>query len=213
VAIPTAALAPHAVRLMRAGGGSMLAVVSGAAVSRDAREEMAAQPPGVRRLADYLSLPRSTWTDPVYDAPGMTRSVPGLLWASAWADGHAQFLPASNPRVVSAAALTSVAGVVPFALALIGMARVLRDRRAFAAAAGPLLFLALLFASLLRYTWVIPAFSAVKASYLLSASFPATLLLALGIDGLAAGARTLARAALLATSLGMTLVFWYGWWS
>jgi hypothetical protein len=213
VGIPTAALAPHAVRLLRAGGGSMLSVVSGAAVSRDAREEMAAQPPGVRRLSDYAFVPASTWTEPVYSAPGLVRSVPGLLWASTWADGHAQFLPASQPRVVSAAALTSVAGTIPATLALLGLARVLRDRRAFVAAAGPLLFLALLFVSLLRYTWVIPSFSAVKASYLLSALFPATLLLALGMGGLTPRWRALARAAVLAASLGMTLVFWYGWWN
>ena len=212
VAIPTAALAPHSVRLLRAGGGSMLSVVSGAAVSRDAREEMAAQPPGVRRLSDYAFVPASTFTEPVYSAPGLVRSVPGLLWASMWADGHAQFLPASQPRVVSAAALTSMAGAIPALLALLGLARVLRDRRAYAAAAGPLLFLALLAVSLLRYTWVIPAFSAVKASYLLSALFPATLLLALGIGGLGRRWRAPARAAVLATSLGMTLVFWYGWW-
>ena len=99
VAIPTAVLAPHALRLLEAGGGSMLAVVSGAAVSRDAREEMAAQPPGLRRLADYGFVPLATWTEPVYSAPGLVRSVPGLLWASAWADGHAQFLPPSVPRV------------------------------------------------------------------------------------------------------------------
>jgi hypothetical protein len=212
VAIPTAALTPHALRLLDAGGGSMLAVVSGAAVSRDAREEMAAQPPGVRRLADYAFVPVSTWTQPVYSAPGLVRSVPGLLWASTWADGHAQFLPASEPRVVSAVALASTAGALPVLLALFGLVRVLLDRRRYAAAAGPLLFLTLLFASLIRYSWVIPAFSAVKASYLLSATFPATLLLAIGIDGLDPRLRNLARGALLAVALGMTLVFWYGWW-
>jgi hypothetical protein len=212
VAIPSAVLAPHALRLLEAGGGSMLAVVSGAAVSRDAREEMAAQPPGLRRLVDYVFVPASTWTQPVYSAPGLVRSVPGLLWASTWADGHAQFLPV-QPRVTSAAALTSMAGAIPALLVLLGIARVLRDRRAYAAAAGPFLFLALLFVSLLRYSWVIPAFSAVKASYLLSAVFPTTLLLAIGMERLDLRWRALARSAVLFASLGMTFVFWYGWWN
>lgn len=213
VAIPTAALTPHALRLLEAGGGSMLAVISGAAVSRDAREEMAAQPPGVRRLGDYAFVPAATWTEPVYSAPGLVRSVPGLLWASTWADGHAQFLPASQPRVVAATALTSTAGAIPALLALFGIVRVLRDRRTYAAAAGPLFFFALLFVSLIRYSWVIPAFSAVKASYLLSATFPAALLLAIGLGGLDARLRAFLRGALLALALGMTLVFWYGWWT
>jgi hypothetical protein len=213
VGIPMAALAPHALRLLQAGGGSMLAVVSGAALAKDAREEMAAQPPGVRRLADYGFVPAATWTEPVYSAPGLVRSVPGLLWASTWADGHAQFLPASYPRVVSAAAFASIGGIVPALLALLGLVRVATHWRAFAAAAGPLFFLALLVASLLRYTWVIPSFSAVKASYLLSAMFPATLLLAIGVGGLHPGWRALARGCVLALSTAMTLVFWYGWWN
>ena len=110
-------------------------------------------------------------------------------------------------------ALTSIGGIVPALLAILGLVRVSTHWRRFAAASGPLIFLALLVASLLRYTWMIPSFSAVKASYLLSTMFPATLLLAIGIDGLAPGWRALARGCVLALSAAMTLVFWYGWWA
>src|SRR5690606_23984283 len=68
-----------------ARSGSWLAPVTGGALSADARAAMAAQPPGARRLADYLVVPSTTLLAPFHAAEGLERSVPGLLYATTWA--------------------------------------------------------------------------------------------------------------------------------
>ena len=213
VALPLVAAAPHYARLLRASGGGVLAVVSGGALSPLARAEMRAQLPGSRHLSDYLRLPPASLLAPVYQAPGMLRSVPGLLYASTWADAHEQFLPASDPRVVAAEAGLALGGLLPTGLALAGLARVLRRPLAHRELLAPLALAAGLLVALLRYTWVFPAYSAVKASYLLSAALPAALCLSLGVGSVSGPRRAGLRGAFLALALACTLVTWHGWWA
>jgi hypothetical protein len=60
---------------------------------------------------------------------------------------------------------------------------------------------------------VVPRYTAVKASYLLSALLPAALALAVGVEGASPRWRTLWRAALLAIAAYATFLTWYGWWT
>jgi hypothetical protein len=210
--LPLLLLAPHYGRLVYASG-SLRPVIGGGAPSDAAGSEMAAQPPGERHLSDYVLLPSATFFAPFKEAPEMMRSVPGLLHATTWADGHGQFLPATSQRVVTAAALCSLFGLLPSALALAGAIRIVRERRAYPAAAAPMLFAALLFVAFLVQTWVVPHYSAVKASYLLPALLPATLALAVGVGATRGAARGFLRAVLLIFSAFATAVTWYGWWT
>jgi hypothetical protein len=188
--------------------GSPLALISGGKPSDALGSEMAAQPPGERHLADYFSVPIATFAAPFKDGAGMVRSVPGLLYASTWADGHGEFLPPGERSVVAAAALAAVLGLVPTGLALRGLVRLVRRRDP--AAAAPLAYGALLFAAFLAQTWLVPRYSAVKASYLLSALLPAAIALAVGLD--ATRARGVWRAALLAIAAYASFLTWWGWW-
>jgi hypothetical protein len=98
-------------------------------------------------------------------------------------------------------------------VAAAGLLRVARNPRRFSAALGPLLFGALLLVALVRYTWVLPAYSAVKASYLLPATLPASLLLAWGLAGLTPRRRAAARGFCLLLALAASCVLWQGWWA
>ncbi len=212
VALPALLIAPHYGRLAVATG-SLRAVIGGGAPSDAAGSEMAAQPPGERHLADYVLLPSATFFAPFVQAPDMVRSVPGLLYATTWADGHGQFLPATSRGVVTAAALCSLFGLVPTGLMIAGAIRIERRRRAYAAAFAPMLFAALLVAALLVQTWVVPRYSAVKASYLLPALLPFAIALAVGVGVTRGMLRTFVRAFLLLFSAFATGVTWYGWWT
>jgi hypothetical protein len=204
-------LAPHYGRLVL-DRGSLVAVISGGALADEQGNEMEAQPPGERRLSDYLVVPPAALLAPAKEAPGMVRSVPGLLYASTWADGHGQFLPAQERPVLAAAAASALLGLLPTALFARGLVRVVRQRRAFAPAGPAFAFGALLLAAFLVQTWVVPRYSAVKASYLLPALLPAAIALAVGLSASAGTVRAILRAALLGIAAGMTALTWYGWW-
>ena len=103
-----ALLAPHYGRLV-IEGRPVLSVMSGG-VAGAAASQMALQPPGERHLAHYLSFPGSALVAPFKDAPGMVRSVPGLLYATTWADGQGEFLPVQRQGVVVAASIAAAAG-------------------------------------------------------------------------------------------------------
>ncbi len=212
VVLPALLVAPHYGRLV-AATGSPLAVISGGTPSDVAGSEMAAQPPGERHLVDYVRVPTATFVAPIANAPGMFHSVPGLLWASTFADGHAQFLPVSSAAVMTAAALGSLSGLLPAGLAIVGLLAIARSRKARAVCAGPLLYGALLLAAFLVQTWAVPRFSAVKASYLLSALLPAALALGFGLATRGRTTRLVLRGALLALGAGYAALTWYGWWT
>lgn len=204
---------PHYVRLFHASGGSLMAVVSGAAMAEQAKAEMGSQPPGERHAGDYFSLPLATFLAPHHAAPGLVSSVPGLLYASAFADGHGEFLPGEVPSVLAAESVLALGGIVPTLLATAGLLRMLRTPRRFGRAFGPMLLGALMLAALVRYTWALPTYSAVKASYLLPAALPATLLLALGLANLSPRGRAAARGFCLALAAAASAVLWQGWWA
>lgn len=213
LALPALLVAPHAIRLV-AARGTPLAVVSGGAPADALGSEMAAQPPGERHLVDYLLVPPGTFLAPFKEAPGMVRSVPGMLYASTWADAHGQFLPVEERAVIGAAALGSLLGLVPTALAALGLVRVVRRRDPrFAAAGGALAFAALLALAFAVQVWVVPRYSAVKASYLLPALLPACLLLAAGLASRRPRTRAVLRGLLVATGAFGCALTWYGWWS
>jgi hypothetical protein len=189
--------------------GSPLALISGGKPADAEGSEMAAQPPGERHLADYFVVPIATIGAPFKDAPGMVRSVPGLLYASTWADGHGEFLPVADRTVVGAAALGALLGLAPTGLAIAGLVRLLRRRVRDAAA--PLAYAAILAVAFVAQTWLVPRYTAVKASYLLTALLPAAIALATGLG--AARARTAWRAALLAIGAYGSFLTWWGWWT
>ena len=209
--LPLALLAPHYGRLL-AATRNPLSVISGGIPSDLAGSEMAAQPPGERHLAHYLSLPAAAIVAPFREAPGMVESVPGMLYASTWADAHGQFLSPRNAALGAAAALVTLAGLLPTGLALGGMLRIARTPELRARCAAPLLFAALLFAAFLLQTWLVPRYSAVKASYLLSALLLPALGLGVALAACGGFARIALRGALIAIATGSTFLTWWGWW-
>ncbi len=208
--IPVLCALPHVARLADAGG-SVLAAFSGAVLSRDARALMDSQPPAERRLGDYFLLPSATLFGRWLDEETMARSVPGLLYATAWADGHNQYLPIYLPSVRNATVVLSFAGLLPMGLAALGVLRLLREPGLARRHAASLCFVAVLVASFLRYTWVMRANSAVKASYLLGAAFPAAIALTLGVEAVGRVAPWV-RALLLVHGLVASVLLYHGWW-
>jgi hypothetical protein len=209
--LPVLLAAPFYGRLVLAAGGSPLAFVTGAALSPELAVVMNQQLPGERHLLDYLYVPIATFTAPVFAAGALVRSVPGLLYASFWSDAHAHFLLPVYTHVLRAESALVFAGLIPTGLGILGVVRLIRSRDP---STLPLLaFAGLLLASLLRYTWILPTYSAVKASYLLAAALPATLALASGLVAFRAWPRECLRAALVVIALAGTALTWHGWWT
>jgi len=205
--------APHYVRIAAVAGGSPLSVFSAAASSPEVKAVMDAQPPGKRTLVDYVSLPAATLLEPAYNAPGMTRSIPGLLYASVWADGHGNFLPVGeSPQLLRAQVWMSIAGLLPTALLLAGAIRVARNFRIDSAWLCPMILLVALFVAFLGYCWQYPTYSAVKARYMLPALLPLAFLVGEGLTAAGHPLRALLRGALLAIAIGATALTWWGWW-
>ena len=210
--VSLAALAPHYGRLLWEGRAP-LAIVSGGVAGAAAMGEMATQAPGVRQLGDYFLFPAGILFAPFKDAADMTRSVPGLLYATTWSDGQGEFLPVQQQRVVAAASLSALLGLVPTLLTFVGLAQIAKRPALRTALAAPLLFAGLLFAAFLAQTWAVPRYSAVKASYLLPALVPVSLALGIGVANRGPRTRAVLRGVLLATAAYATFLTWYGWWS
>lgn len=210
--VPLLALAPYYAVALHGANAAPISLVTGASLSPDAAAMMATQPPGTRALDDYLTFPLDALLSPSIDRPSLQLSVWGLLYASTWADGHGQFLPPGNPSVRRANEALALGGLLPTALAMLGAALVVVRRQATAWARLPLAFFVVLLAAFVRYTWVIPHCSAVKASYLLSALLPGSIFLALGLGALGPRFRTVARGALLVFSAASAGTFWLGAW-
>ncbi len=211
--IAIAIAAPHYVRVAAVSDGSILSAFSAAAVSPEVRAVMDAQPPGERSVADYLSLPAATLLDPAYNAPGLTRSVPGLLYVSTWADGHGSFFPIDEFSEVSSVQIAMVfAGLLPTALLLLGAVRVMRRPEASSAWLCPLILLGALAIAFLGYSWRYPTYAAVKAQYMLPALLPLTLLTATGLESAKPALRSVLRGALVLIAAGFIAATWWGWW-
>lgn len=169
VGLPLLLAGPFYARIGAAAKGSPLAFVTSAAISPDLALMMSRQPPGERHWRDYVSVPTATFLAPRFDQPGMFESVPGLLYASTWADGHGQYVWLTDSALRLAPVLT-IGGLVPTVLVGIGVLVMLRRRRPGELAC--LGFAGILLVSLLRYSWVLPHYSPLKASYLLAAMLP-----------------------------------------
>jgi hypothetical protein len=91
--------------------------------------------------------------------------------------------------------------------------RILRRPRAHVAWLAPLLLAAGMGVAFVRYTWLLPHYSAVKASYMLPALLPASYVLAQGLVAFGGLCRTVLRALLLLIAGASTLLTWWGWWT
>lgn len=209
--IPLLMLAPFYARLLKETNASLLGIVSSGATSLETGAAMASQPPGDRRLSDYWSIPASIFTAPRVDDPALQRTVTALLFTTIWADGQGQFLPVD--RRASVPRMLVLLGLLPTALALAGLLRIARRPRDYAWTASSMAFAAILTVAFLRYTWVVPRVSAVKASYLLPALLPASIALALGTEALRGPGRAATRVLLLAGAALTSSVLWLGWWT
>lgn len=200
-------------QLMRTTGGGPSVVLSGSRLSPETRAEMQQQGPGVRWPSDYVSFPIAAITRPYVESDGLATSVPGLFYATLQADAMGEYLPAgAQPRALRAGAVLATAGLLPTALAGLGLLRLLRRPRAQAWLAAPSLYALLLAGAFAYYQWSFPHFSAGKASYVSSALLPAAGWLALGVGALPARAAAAARFALLAVAALDVALLWQGWW-
>lgn len=212
-ALPALAAGLHFAHLMRATSSGPAVVLSGSVASAEARAEMAVQPPGVRRLADYFSFPIAAIVRPHVTSEGLASSVPGLFYATLQADAMGFHLPAaSHPRALAAGALLAAAGLLPSALALYGLLRLLRRPREHAWLWFPSAYALGLAAAYFYYQWSIPHYSAGKASYVVSALLPAAGWLALGIGALAPRPAAAARVLLVGVAALDALLLWQGLW-
>jgi len=219
VAIPALVAGPHYLRLSQAGDGSFSSFFfAGAPLDGDLRSVAELQPPGVRHVSDYWSIPAETFTYPDARVPSLQGSVPGLLYASAWAGAQSPHLQvrADPERESSSLRATKSAlallGLLPSLLLAYGALRLARERALLRRVCFPLLVLGLLSVSFLRYTWTYPIFATVKSSFLVSGLLPVSILLGLGLAQSHARLRAPLRVALLLTGLAQIGGTWHGWW-
>src|SRR5262245_50216602 len=148
------------------------------------------QPPGRRSLLDYLRFPPALFRDPNPLAPHLLGSVWGSAYLNAWSDSMresdvARALEAEREERRSTTAM-ALLGLGPTSLAAWGALLAARDLRhgrrrevylplAVQAAATLCAFVA--------FTWRVPLWSALKASYLLGLSLPFAAALARGVEG------------------------------
>ena len=170
------------------------------------------QPPGVRRLRDFVTLSPRVFSDPNPLAPHMYRSVWGSVYVNTWADLYresdvARALEAEREQRRSTSVL-ALLGLLPTGLALLGAGLALRDvargrRRALWTA--PLLLSLATLGSFALFAWRVPIWSALKASYLLGLSLPFALFLARAIEELLEHGRRSACALLCVLLAGIAL--------
>jgi tetratricopeptide (TPR) repeat protein len=137
------------------------------------------QPPGVRVWRDYVSVPLALFSNPDPRAPHLLGSVWGSVYLNAWADTLRESdevpTPAGERVTRRSASLMAVLGLVPSVLAVMGVglaaSDLWRSRRRPIYATLFLLAGASL-AAFAVFTWRVPLWSALKASYLLALSLP-----------------------------------------
>jgi tetratricopeptide (TPR) repeat protein len=149
------------------------------------------QPPGVREVADYLRLSPKMFRDPNPLAPHLLNSIWSTAYLNVWAD---IFRESDVERALqnergspSAMIWLPLLGLVPTALAGLGMLLALRDvcRGRRRSVYVPILMLTgATVASFVLFTWRVPIWSAVKASYLLGLSLPYGVFVARAVESL-----------------------------
>jgi tetratricopeptide (TPR) repeat protein len=158
------------------------------------------QPPGRRGLLDYLRFPPALFADPNPLSSQLLGSVWGSIYLNLWADTHRESdveraLEAEREQRRSTRAM-ALLGLAPTALGLAGAALAARDarrgrRRDVYLPLGAQALLSL--AAFVVFSWRVPLWSALKASYLLGLSLPFAAALARGVEGcLEVRSRTLA---------------------
>src|SRR5262245_10777147 len=165
------------------------------------------QPPGRREVLDYLRFPPALFLDPNPLAPHLLRSVWGSAYLNVWADTYRE---SDVERALEAErgerrATTWMAllGLLPTALAGSGALLAARDARRGRRRDVylPLAVQALAaLGAFVAFTWRVPLWSALKASYLLGLSLPFAAALARGVEGCLA-LRSRALGALACASL------------
>jgi tetratricopeptide (TPR) repeat protein len=156
------------------------------------------QPPGRRGVLDYLRVPAATFSDPNPLAPHLLGSVWASVYLNTWADTYresdvARALEAAR-EMRRSTALLGLLGLVPTAVALVGVAFCARDvrrgrrREVYLPLAVQA---ALSLAAFVVFSWRVPLWSALKASYLFGLSLPFAVALARGIEACIASGRSL----------------------
>jgi tetratricopeptide (TPR) repeat protein len=171
------------------------------------------QKPGTRSWLDYVRVPVGLLVDPDPRSPHMLHSVWGTAYADAWAD---VFRESDVERALVSHAsgrAMMLAGLFPSALAAFGAVLALRDvrggrRRPVYVALWVHAVVTL--AAFALFSWRVPIWSALKASYLLGLSLPFGVFLARGVEALATRSQPALRgasfAALAAIALGSCVV-------
>jgi tetratricopeptide (TPR) repeat protein len=160
----------------------------------------AAQPPGFRSWRDYLALSPRLFLEPDPRAAHLLHSVWGTLYLNVWADTYRETDVAGGPTRLErrAASWMALLGLAPTALALAGALLAARDawRGRRRAVYAPLLLLcAVMLAAFVRFTWGVPTWAALKASYCLSLSLPYAVFVARSVEALASCRAAWQRAA------------------
>jgi tetratricopeptide (TPR) repeat protein len=182
----------------------------------------AAQPPGSRSWRDYASFPAAAFSDPNPLAPHLLHSVWASLYLNVWYDTHrdsdVERALDLERQVRAAARIMPLLGLLPTALALAGALLAARDvwRGRRREVYVPLLLLCgVSLAALLRFSWTMPTWAALKASYALPLSVAFAVFLARALEELLErGRRGLAAAlgaALAAVGLAAAAVAIPGW--
>ncbi len=151
-----------------------------AAVERD-------QPPGRRELLDYVRFPLRAFTDPNPLAPHLVRSVWATLYLNVWADvfreSDVERALWAERRTERSTTWMALLGLAPTGLALAGAVLCARDAwrgRRRALLAPVLLTAAGAVGAFVVFSWRVPIWSALKASYVLGLSLPYGVFLARG---------------------------------
>jgi tetratricopeptide (TPR) repeat protein len=194
VGVGLALSAPYTVRNLLAFGTPFQLSRDFALVAQVERD----QPPGRRGVLDYLRLPAAAFSDPNPLAPHLLGSVWASVYLNTWADTYresdvARALEAEREERRSTA-LLGLLGLLPTALALVGVALCARDvrwgrrREVYLPLAVQA---ALSLAAFVVFSWRVPLWSALKASYLFGLSLPFAVALARGIEACVASGRPL----------------------
>lgn len=149
------------------------------------------QPPGVREISDYLRISPKMFHDPNPLAPHLLNAIWSTAYLNVWADiyreSDVERALLSERATPAVATWLPLIGLLPTALAGLGALLALRDvfRGRRRSVYIPMLLLAsATFASFVLFTWRVPIWSAVKASYLLGLSLPYGVFLARAVESL-----------------------------